>query len=207
MKNKKTLNKSYILSGPIGVGKTTVIELLKNEYKTLSELNPNDEIIKHIIKNTYAQNEKKLNPDVVQMYTFANRFLTFAINTPGIFDRGPVDPIVFDFLFNKKSMFLTFLDALKNKENTLKNTKHIILTLNEKENISRLEKRNRENEFINEKTIKLIKEFNYVLVGILIMCNWEFEIINCDDKTPQEIKQEIIRIIENDEGVKRNEKS
>ena len=26
MKNKKTLNKSYILSGPIGVGKTTVIE-------------------------------------------------------------------------------------------------------------------------------------------------------------------------------------
>lgn len=170
-------------------------------------MNVNDDIVKNIIKNTYDEKNQELDTMAIQMYTFSNRLLTFLINEPGIFDRGPIDPIAFDYIFNEELLHPIYLEMLHRNEEKLKNTKHIILTLNKAENIERLKKRNRENEFVNKKTLKLLDYFNSTLMAFLIMNNLKFEIINCDDKTPEEIKNEIVQIIEKDCRDYNNEKN
>lgn len=166
-------NKIYFLSGPVGVGKTTISNYFKNtcNCEIVEEFDLSNPLIKDIITKTYSDNT--IDKKVIQNYTFANRLLHFELaykkwkkQTPLLVDRGPFDPLIFSKLQNVQiKEHVTFL------KNYFKNIdadfEIIVFDLDYDTNIERIIKRNRANEKITPFTIKMIKEWKNTIISIV----------------------------------------
>lgn len=193
----------FIITGPIGVGKTTVLNHIKNCYKNISiieEFNSDDFITKEIIKDTYRE-KKILNPEIKQMSIFCNRHLTFEVannieskNEYCLIDRAFLDPIVFAQIFNDSKKALRFYQKILKKEK-IKNVYHIILDLDFEENKKRVMNREREGEdgFIVE---KVIRDFNKTMVKLLKKYNYRYVVLDVNNMPVEQVAKAIVNEME-----------
>ena len=165
------MNKNlYFITGPIGVGKTTLINLLKKEKQcdVIEEFDLKDELIKQVIENTYG--ESKIDKEIMQLYTYSQRLLNFEIKhqntkTNTVFvDRGLIDAIVFSKLMKLDTNFQT--QFLKNYFTKLPDYKIILFKLDAETNVNRIVNRNREGEKISEFTLNLINNWEKYLFEV-----------------------------------------
>lgn len=166
------MEKIYLLSGSIGVGKSTILEKLKKtkKYEVVTEFDLENPLIKKIISSTYGK--KKIDQSVMQMFTFANRLMSFELSKkrrPLFVDRSPLDPLIFNKLlgFDKHPMHYAQLNLLREYlQKYKKQLKIIYFDLEPEAIIERIVERNRENEKITRFTYKMILEWQKHLLDV-----------------------------------------
>lgn len=200
----KTEIKNFILTGPIAVGKSTTINILKKlmvkNYDWVDELDFNDKIIKKMIEETYEENCCSITN---QFHVFHDRLIKFILRKDNhfkntIFDRGPIDPYIFNKLLNNNDLSDDFYySVLLENIWRFKNTIHIIFDLKEDINFERFNKRKRQNEALNETSIKIIKNFNKLMIETLKSLDLRYIVFEMENFSKNLIAKKLFKLIQN----------
>ncbi|MCF0227805.1 MAG: deoxynucleoside kinase [Malacoplasma sp.] len=174
------LNRKIILSGPIGVGKTTWLKNNMNlftgryKYHIFEELDNVEELKKTTLPDTYT-GQLKLEDQLKIINDMVNKTLNDKY-TRSVSDRGWLDPFVFGLLYfsyykNDKAvkaireLFANTIGKIDYK----KYTYYVFRTTSLKENLDRIKKRNRDFEIKGDWGFIefLVKNFNWTLIDAL----------------------------------------
>lgn len=201
------MNKVFIITGPIGVGKTTAIKWLKQNSQSenfvfIDEYNNDTDLDKYFISSTY--NKTNINHNLRQMKANCDRYLATSyaasLDKDVILDRGFIDPIIFSTIFNYwndnpqndcKLALDFYLEQIKDFH---PNVFHIILDCDASTILERVNQRNRDKE---QGTLvgKIVFEFNDRLINELKQRNLPYTTINTDGLSPYLVALSIYKCI------------
>ena len=219
--------KKYCLGGSIAVGKTTILNKIKNSieidgfYKKIlisEEFDVDSDIMKDIMDSTYNK-DKVLFDELIQLYTQFNRWSAYIKNinyaikkdySMVFFDRGPLDPLVFAMLSIKdekqKQLLVEYSINLLKKifEKYGKPDLYFILSIKDINIINRrIQERNRIEEIKNSDNLfidNLNRKFPELLKDLCNKLNVTYKEIDASKKF-NDVYSDIINEVKRNENV------
>jgi len=188
------------ISGPIGIGKTTITSLLKQNKNivVIDELGAISITMKRIIEATYS-NDLTIDVLAVQLYTTTDRLINYEyiLNSYAegvfVFDRSFIDALIFSKLRLDADDFKLVLSLTKTmiaRINT-DDSEHVWINLIADDEIvfSRIKQRNRTNEKLDQSTLQFVTEWRRVYDEIAKLLNIKPVYINANGTTEEILNQ------------------
>ena len=192
-----------VIGGPISVGKSTLASSLG--MPQIPELNENDKIQMVLLEDTYHKG-LRISQEIIEVFFLNNRIEKYKLyaNTPHthILDRSILESLWFAKENLGKKSFEYFKKLWTSEVKDLfqkygKPKKYFLLTMDWETFENRFFKRGRNIEvenFQKNKTFfkKHIKEYENYMKDIFAEFEIPYIILKTDDKTPEEIKMDVL---------------
>jgi len=194
------MKKIITISGPIGIGKTTIASILKRNKNiiVIDELGEISITMKRIIEATYSD-DLNIDPLSVQLYTITDRLINYeyVLNNYAegifVFDRSYIDALIFSKLILDADDFKLVLSLAKKmieRVNT-DGAEHVWINLiaDDKIVFSRIKQRDRTNEKLDQFTTRFITEWKRVYAEIAKLLNISPVYITANGTTEETLNQ------------------